>query len=123
MPTYLVERYLPGRDRAWLEAALARLPKDRSGVIYLGSTYVPEEDSCFCRFEASDAQHVRFVNELARVPVSRISVATEIEAPTPEAVDRAGRRAGLTYDRIVEGARPTSGRASPTSSTAAPRRP
>jgi len=23
MPTYLVERYLPGHDRAWLEAALA----------------------------------------------------------------------------------------------------
>ena len=28
MPTYLVERYLPGRDRAWLEAALARLPEE-----------------------------------------------------------------------------------------------
>jgi hypothetical protein len=78
MPTYLVERYLPGRDRAWLEAALARLPKDDSGVTYLGSTYVPAEDSCFCRFEASDAEDVRFVNELARVPFSRISVATEI---------------------------------------------
>ena len=31
MPTYLVERYLPGRDRAWLEAALARLPRQRRG--------------------------------------------------------------------------------------------
>jgi hypothetical protein len=78
MPTYLVERYLPGRDRAWLEAALARLPKDDSGVTYLGSTYVPAEDSCLCRFEAADAQDVRFANELARVPFSRISVSTEI---------------------------------------------
>lgn len=78
MPTYLLERYLPGRDRAWLEVALARLPKDRSGVTYLGSTYVPAEDSCLCRFKASNAEDVRFVNELARVPFSRISVVTEL---------------------------------------------
>jgi Nickel responsive protein SCO4226-like len=84
MPTYLVERYLPGRDRAWLESALARLPKERSGVTYLGSTYVAAEDSCFCRFEASDAQHVRFVNEVARVPFSRISVAIEILVPSTD---------------------------------------
>jgi hypothetical protein len=84
MPTYLVERYLPGRDRAWLEAALARLPKARSGVTYLGSTYVPAEDSCFCRFEASDAEDVRSVNELARVPFSRISVTAEIRVPSTE---------------------------------------
>jgi hypothetical protein len=84
MPTYLVERYLPGRDRAWLEAALARLPKDGSGVTYLGSTYVPAEDSCFCRFEAADAQDVRFANELARVPFARISVATEILVPSTD---------------------------------------
>ena len=52
MPTYLVERYLPGRNRAWLEAALARLRGQRTRAAYLGSTYVPEDDSCFCRFEA-----------------------------------------------------------------------
>ncbi|HEY7017748.1 MAG TPA: nickel-binding protein [Gaiellaceae bacterium] len=84
MPTYLVERYLPGRDRAWLEGALARLPKDRSGVAYLGSIYVPAEDSCFCRFEAADVQDVRSINELARVPFSRISVATEILVPSTD---------------------------------------
>jgi hypothetical protein len=78
MPTYLVERYLPGRDRAWLEAALARLPKDGRGVAYLGSTYVPSDESCFCRFEAADAEAVRFANELARVPFARISAATEL---------------------------------------------
>lgn len=84
MPTYLVERYLPGRDRAWLEAALARLPKAGSSVTYLGSTYIPAEDSCFCRFEASDAEDVRLANELARVPFSRISVTAEIAIPSPE---------------------------------------
>ena len=82
MPTYLVERYLPGRDRAWLEAALARLPQDRSGVTYLGSTYVPAEDSCFCRFEATDAEDLRLVNEAAQVPFSRISATAEIPIPS-----------------------------------------
>ena len=37
MPTYLVERYLPARDRAWLESALARLARGRNGVTYLGA--------------------------------------------------------------------------------------
>jgi len=39
MPTYLVERYLPGRDRAWLEAALGRLRSKRTTAAYLGSTH------------------------------------------------------------------------------------
>ena len=78
MPTYLVERYLPGRDRAWLEAALARLPKGREGVAYLGSTYVPSDETCFCRFEAPSVENVRDVNEVARVPFARIVAATEL---------------------------------------------
>ena len=78
MPTYLVERYLPGRDRDWLEAALARLPKDRRGFAYLGSTYVPSDESCFCRFEATSSEQVRDVNEVAGVPFARIVAATEI---------------------------------------------
>ena len=78
MTTYLVERYLPGRDRAWLEEALARLPLEQDGVAYLGSMYIPEDESCLCRFEASDPEGVRLVNELARVPFARITAATEL---------------------------------------------
>jgi hypothetical protein len=78
MPTYLVERYLPGRDRAWLEAALARLPRDRRGVAYLGSTYVPSDESCFCRFEAASAENVRDANEIAGVPFARIVAVKEL---------------------------------------------
>jgi hypothetical protein len=80
MPTYLVERYLPGRDRVWLEAALARLPEVRCGVAHLGSWYVPSDESCFCTFDAPDAELVRLVNELARVPFARITEALEITA-------------------------------------------
>jgi len=78
MPTYLVERYLPGCDRAWIESALARLPGRRHGVIYLGSTYVPSDESCFCRFEAETVDDVRDANAVARVPFARIVPAEEI---------------------------------------------
>ncbi len=88
MPTYLVERYLPGRDRAWLEAALARLPRERRGVAYLGSIYVPSDESCFCRFEAATAENVRDANEVAGVPYARIVAAAELgvghQGPTSE---------------------------------------
>jgi hypothetical protein len=90
MPTYLVERYLPGRDRAWLEAALARLPRARRGVVYLGSTYVPADDSCFSRFEAESAADVRDVNEIAGVPFARIVAAAEIGVDERDSTDEGG---------------------------------
>ena len=68
----------PDRDRAWLEAALARIPRDRREVTYLGSTYLPSDDSCFCRFEAETADDVRDANEVAGVPFARIVVAEEL---------------------------------------------
>src|SRR2546421_2066676 len=69
MPTYLVERYLPGRDRAWIEAAVDRLQRQRRTAAHLGSTYVAAEDACFCRFEAETADDVRDANEIAGVPL------------------------------------------------------
>jgi Protein of unknown function (DUF4242) len=78
MPTYLVERYLPGRNRAWLEDALGRLRKQRRRAAHLGSTYVPADDSCLCRFEAKTADDVRDANEIAGVPFARIVAAEEI---------------------------------------------
>lgn len=90
MPIYLVERYLPGRDRAWLEAALARLPRARRGVLYLGSTYVPLDDSCFSRFEAGCVADVRDVNEIAGVPFARIVAAAEIGVDERDPADEGG---------------------------------
>ncbi len=81
MTTYLVERYLPGRDRAWLEEALARIPRDDVDVSYLGSFYVPSDESCFCRFSAPDADSVVRMNELARVPFARIVAVIELAQP------------------------------------------
>jgi hypothetical protein len=78
MPTYLVERYLPGHDRAWLEAALARLRHGAGGVTYLGSLYVPTDEACLCRFQADDAQRVRDANVLAGLPFARIVAVIEL---------------------------------------------
>lgn len=78
MPIYLVERYLPGRDRAWFEAAVARLRRQQRRASLLDSTYVPTDDACFCRFEAETADDVRDANEIAGVPFARILAAEEI---------------------------------------------
>lgn len=83
MPTYLVERYLPGRNRAWLEAALARLGKQQWRAAHLGSTYVPADDSCLCRFEAVSADDVRDANEIAGVPFARIVATEELTVGQP----------------------------------------
>jgi Nickel responsive protein SCO4226-like len=91
MPTYLVERYLPGRDRAWLEAALARLRTQRTKAAYLGSTYVPEDDTCFCRFQAQTADDVRDANEMAGVPFARIVAAQEIGLGQPAPTQKGDR--------------------------------
>jgi len=92
MPTYLVERYLPGRDRAWLEASLARLRGQRARADHLGSTYVAADDSCFCRFEAETVDDVRDANEVAGVPFARIVLAEEIGIGQPGATEKGDRR-------------------------------
>jgi hypothetical protein len=78
MPKFLVERYLPGRDRRWLEAALARLASEQATAEYLGSSYVASDDSCFCRFEAETIEHVREANRRAGVPFARVVPAVEL---------------------------------------------
>ena len=85
------ERYLPGRNRDWLEAALARLRRQRGLAAHLGSTYIPADDSCFCRFEADTANDVRDANEIAGVPFARIVAAEEIGVDEPSTTERGER--------------------------------
>ena len=82
--TYIVE--LPAGDATDLAAAGERartaaeqLAREGTAVRWVRAVYAPEYETCLLVFEAG----------------------------TPDAVDRAGRRAGLTYDRIVEGGGPT----------------
>ncbi len=76
---YMVERYLPGitaqeldeaSDR--LAAAAEELAAQGADLRYGGSTFVPEEESCFCRFEASSREIVQVVCERACLPFARI---------------------------------------------------
>jgi hypothetical protein len=76
---YMVERYLPGMTTRGLDEASDRLAATAEalaaqgvGVRYVGSTFVPKEESCFCRFEASSREVVQRVCEQARVPFARI---------------------------------------------------
>src|SRR5262249_8318481 len=77
---YVVERYLPAlshsdllRGLSRLEQALEQLCSEAPRVRYLGSTIVLGDEACFCQFEG----------------------------PSQEAVAKANRMAGLSFDRIV----------------------
>jgi hypothetical protein len=85
MRSYLVELHLPAADPASLTAAGERarfaveeLAREGVTVRWIRSVYRAEEDACFLVFEA----------------------------PSPDAVGEASRRAALEYERIVEGGDP-----------------
>jgi hypothetical protein len=76
---YVVERYLPGLPRAELEQLLERLARaarelesEGTPVRYLGSTIVPDDEACFCQFEAPSEQAVAEANRHAGAPFDRI---------------------------------------------------
>lgn len=87
MGTYLVERYLPGIGHVGLQAladrlktASADLQADGIEVRYLGSLFLPEEESCFCRLEAPTTEEAKWLNERANAPYARISMAVVVGA-------------------------------------------
>jgi hypothetical protein len=76
---YMVERYLPGVTAGQLDeaserlaAVAGRLAAQGVEIRYVGSTFVPEEESCFCRFEGASADVVRLACERADVRFARI---------------------------------------------------
>ncbi|HZP91190.1 MAG TPA: nickel-binding protein [Actinomycetota bacterium] len=81
MALYLVERYIPSTSRGRLAedaARTTRVAREMTGtgtpVRHVWSTFLPSEEACLSLFEA----------------------------PDPLAVEEVNRRAGLTFDRIVE---------------------
>jgi hypothetical protein len=76
VPRFLVESYSAASSAAVDDARrLARVTADLgSGVDYLNTTFVPGDETVLHLFDA----------------------------PSPETLDEAGRRAGLQFDRIVE---------------------
>lgn len=87
MPSYIVERYVPGLTPVQVVAAAtrvkrasARLTEEGVRVRYLRSTYVPEDETCFDLFEGRDEAAVRKANERADVSFERIVEAVDVSA-------------------------------------------
>jgi hypothetical protein len=83
--SYLIERYLPGMSEAELrrgleraQAACAELRAAGAYVQYLGSTFLPLEEACFCRFDADDDESVAEANRRADLPFARITAGVTI---------------------------------------------
>jgi len=88
---YLVERYLPGVSHREVDEASAQLASaatELAGqgveVRYIGSTFIPEEESSFSKLEAADASDVRRVCERAGVRFARIVEAHDLFPNTEE---------------------------------------
>lgn len=86
MPTFMVERYVPGMAYATFAEAVQRAASAAAAmteqgvpVRYLGSVYVPAEECSFCCFEAQDAEAVSDANRRAGVPFWRVVQARFIE--------------------------------------------
>ena len=91
MPTYLVERSLPGltqKHLATMQVALAeasrRLTASGSLVRYRGTTFLPAQSRCLCLFDATSVDRVKAVNETAHVPFVAINEAIERRRPLPK---------------------------------------
>jgi uncharacterized protein with GYD domain len=85
MAVYVVERYLadigPDEIRTLprrLEAATAHLRATGTEIRYLDSTFLPDEEYCFCRFEAPSVHAAEIANRMAGVPYARISAAVPL---------------------------------------------
>lgn len=83
---FLIERYLPVTGLDDLAAAVARVQRACAAnraigldLHYLHSTFIPEEDTCFCVFQASSPAAVRAVNEAAGFALDRISAAVRLD--------------------------------------------
>jgi hypothetical protein len=84
MARYLVERYLPSAHLGDLAAAVERTARlagatgPPDGPRYLSSTFLAEEETCFCRFEAPDREAVAALNRRADFPFDRIVEAVDL---------------------------------------------
>jgi hypothetical protein len=87
---YLVERYLPGATddvvaiaAERVAAASERMTAEGIPVRYLGTTFIPADETCFCAFEARSQETVEWASERANVPFARILPAAHF--PTRQA--------------------------------------
>ena len=85
MPVYMVDRDLPGITMDQLAAAQkAAITTSREftangkPVRYIRSTFVPGEAHCMCLFEATSSEDVQQVQEVAKIPYTRVTEAVDL---------------------------------------------
>ena len=85
MAIYMVERNLPGITMEQLAGAQKaaietgkQMTAEGKTVRYIRSMYVPGEARCMCLFEAPKPDHVKEVNERAKIPFVRIVEAMDL---------------------------------------------
>jgi hypothetical protein len=83
--TYLVEAYLPRTSPGGPEAAAARaraaaaqLRREGAAIRFLRSFFVPEDELCFCLFEAASIGEVAEAVRRAAMSAGRIQPAIEL---------------------------------------------
>jgi hypothetical protein len=87
VPTFLVERYVPGAGQAQLTEittaakAAARAAPAAAGVVrYLAFTLVPGDELCYILFEAPSIEAVRLMTEASQLRNERIVPAWYVTA-------------------------------------------
>ncbi len=85
MAVYLVDSVIPGVTIDQLTTALRavvetcqRFTARGEYVRYIRSTYIPGESRCLCLLEAPNAATVEEVNEVAKLPYTRIVEAFDL---------------------------------------------
>jgi hypothetical protein len=88
VPEFVVERDIPGFTADDLREAARRarvvateMTGEGTPVRYHRSIFLPDEAKCFCIFDGPTSDDVRELNERAKLPVTRIHDAVEIELP------------------------------------------
>lgn len=79
MPTYAVQRNLPGITMEQLGAAQKaaiqtseRFSQEGTPVRYIRSNFYPQDARCTCLFEAADPASVEQVNREAQIPFTKV---------------------------------------------------
>jgi hypothetical protein len=79
---YLVEIYMPPRSQVALEACVGRATREAvradATVRCLGTLLLPEDETCFLRYEADSAEAVRAAARSAGIEFDRVIEAREV---------------------------------------------
>jgi hypothetical protein len=86
---YLVERYLPGISADDLvsltertRVACEQMAGEGVRIRYLGSTFLAEDEACFCRFDAASLEAVVEANRRTEIPFARVLAARQVAPQT-----------------------------------------